>query len=186
MTNLLLTLAFEFFKVGLFAVGGGLAAVPFLAEMSERYGWFTIEDLSTMIAVSESTPGPIGINMATYVGFDLAGIIGALIATLSVAIPSLIIVCIIANCLERFREAKIVKEIFAGLKPAVVAFIISACLSLFLSTLLHTENSFGLTFFNFKNIIIFLALLLLTNYFKKIHPIAVIVIAGVCGVVFGL
>ena len=180
---LLLTIMFEFAKVGLFAVGGGMAAVPFLAEMSEKYGWFTIEKLSTMIAVSESTPGPIGINMATYVGFDLLGLIGALAATLSVAIPSLIIVCLIANGLEKFRQAKIVKQLFAGLKPAVVALIISACASLFVSTLFHSEQSFGLAFFNIHNLILFAVLLIFSNVYKKLHPIALIVIAAIAGIV---
>ena len=181
--TLILTLIFEFAKIGLFAIGGGLAAVPFLAEMSEKYGWFTMDKLSTMIAVSESTPGPIGINMATYVGFDLLGLIGALAATLSVAIPSLIIVCLIANGLERFREAKIVKQLFAGLKPAVVALIISACASLFISTLFNPEHSFGLSFFNINNLILFAALLLLSNIKKKLHPIAIIAIAAIVGIV---
>ena len=82
-------LCIEFFKTGLFAVGGGLASIPFLKEMAVKYGWFTIEDLTTMIAVSESTPGPIGVNMATYVGFHMYGLAGGIAATLSLVAPSI-------------------------------------------------------------------------------------------------
>ena len=186
MTNLLLTLAFEFFKVGLFAVGGGLAAVPFLAEMSERYGWFTIEDLSTMIAVSESTPGPIGINMATYVGYNLAGVIGSLVTTLSIVTPSIIVICIIAKYLKKFKELTIVEEIFSGLKPAVIAFIVAAVLDLFLSTLFNLDLPFGLGTFNFISIALLAILLMVSYRFKDIHPIFFIVAAAILGVIFKL
>ena len=135
MIELMFLIIFEFFKTGLFAVGGGLATIPFLAEMGEKYGWFTMETLSTMIAISESTPGPMGINMATYVGYSLLGVLGSLLSTLSIVAPSIIVICIIANYFEKFKNAKIVKEIFNGLKPAVIAFIIAACLDLFLKTL---------------------------------------------------
>ena len=110
----------EFFKTGLFAVGGGLATIPFLREIGVRYGWYTMSDLSTMIAVSESTPGPMGVNMASYVGFSQYGILGSIVVTLGLVLPSLIIICIIANFLEKFKEATLVQQIFAGLKPAVV------------------------------------------------------------------
>ncbi len=186
MTNILLQLFFEFFKIGLFAFGGGLAAVPFLAEIANKYGWYTLDQLSTMIAVSESTPGPIGINMATYVGFEIGGVLGSLLTTIAIAIPSLIIVCIIANCLKRFQDSVLVKQIFNGLKPAAVAFIVAACLDLFMSTLLNTDLSFGIDFFNIKSIILFFALLILSKCYKKIHPIAIIAIAAICGIIFQL
>jgi len=183
----LLQLILEFFKTGLFAVGGGLATIPFLNEMGTHYGWFTIEDLSTMIAVSESTPGPIGINMATYVGYTVAGISGSLLATLSIVAPSIIVICIIANYFQRFKNAKIVKMIFAGLKPAVVAFITSACLSLFISTLLHLEevtagNLAGM--WNWKCILLLAVLMILRQKFPKLHPIIFIVIAALAGIIF--
>ena len=94
----------EFFKTGLFAVGGGLATIPFLREIGVRYGWYTMSDLSTMIAVSESTPGPMGVNMASYVGFSQYGVLGSIVVTLGLVLPSLIIICIIANFLEKFKE----------------------------------------------------------------------------------
>ena len=92
-----LQLFWEFFKTGLFAIGGGMATVPFLFDISARTGWFTASELANMIAVSESTPGPIGINMATYVGFETAGILGSVIATLGLVIPSIIIIVIIIS-----------------------------------------------------------------------------------------
>ena len=117
-------LIYEFFMTGLFAIGGGLATIPFLTEMAEKYGWFTTDMLSTMIAVSESTPGAMGINMATYVGYITNGLAGGLIATLSLVAPSIIIICIIAKNYQKFKDSKLVKELFVGLKPAVVAFIV--------------------------------------------------------------
>ena len=102
--NTFLLMCWEFFKTGLFAVGGGLATIPFLKEMSVKYGWFTIDKLTTMIAVSESTPGPIGINMATFVGYEMFGIPGAIAATFSLVAPSLIVICIIARMLENIND----------------------------------------------------------------------------------
>ncbi len=179
-------MSYEFFKTGLFAVGGGLATIPFLTEMGERYGWFTTETLSTMIAVSESTPGPMGVNMSTYVGYNNAGLIGAIISTLSIVTPSVIVICIIAKYLKKFKELEIVEEIFSGLKPAVVAFIIAACLNVFITTLFNPDAGFSLAFFNYKTWLLFIALYLFKMKFKDLHPIFIIVIAGVCGVIFGL
>ena len=120
---ILLRLYFEFAKVGLFAVGGGLATIPFLQNMGANTGWFTSTDLTTMIAVSESTPGPMGVNMATYVGFETAGLPGAVIATLGLITPSIIIIMIIAGFLQKFRQSKTVDAIFQGLRPASTALI---------------------------------------------------------------
>ncbi len=186
MSNLWL-LILEFMKTGLFAVGGGLATIPFLNEMGVKYGWFTTDTLSTMIAVSESTPGPIGINMATYVGYNVAGPAGAVLATLSIVAPSIVVICIIANYFQKFKNARIVQMIFAGLKPAVVAFIGAACLNLFISTLLYTKKgiSGGIAeFFNWKCIILLVVLLALKQKFPKVHPIAFIVAAAAVGIVF--
>lgn len=185
MSNLIL-LIFEFFKTGLFAVGGGLTTIPFLTEMSEKYGWFTIEKLSSMIAISESTPGPIGINMATYVGNTVAGVFGGLVVTLSLVAPSIIVICIIANYFQKFKDAKIVKMIFAGLKPAVVAFIASAVLGLFVSTLLNVDAGMEnlLEFFDWKCITLLVVLLVAYEKKPKVHPIFFIVAAAVVGIIF--
>ena len=129
-----LLMCWEFFKTGLFAVGGGLATIPFLQDMANRYGWFTIQDLSTMIAISESTPGPIGVNMATYIGNHMYGFVGGVATTLSLVAPSVIVVCIIAKILERFKESKVIKGIFEGLRPSVVGLILAAVLSIYISS----------------------------------------------------
>lgn len=181
--NKLILLMIEFFKTGLFAVGGGLATIPFLTEMGEKHGWFTMETLSTMIAISESTPGPMGVNMATYVGFTTAGYMGSLLATLSLVTPSVITICIIANYFQKFKNAKIVKMVFAGLKPAVVAFIASACLNLFLTTLFNLDAPIGLQLFDLKCIALFIVLLVLKSK-TKLHPILFITIAAICGIIF--
>ena len=182
MHNLYLLMV-EFFLTGLFAVGGGMATIPFLTEMGEKYGWFTMDMLSTMIAVSESTPGPIGINMATYVGFTINGIIGSLVATISLVTPSVIVICIIANYFQKFKDAKIVQQIFSGLKPAVVAFIVSAVLGLFTSTLFNLENS-GIQIFDFKCILLLIILMLIRKKYSKLHPIVFIVLAAITGIIF--
>ena len=104
---LYLRLMIEFFKTGLFAIGGGLATLPFLYELSEKTGWFTTTDISNMIAISESTPGPIGINMSTYVGFHTAGLLGGIVTTLSLVLPSIIIIEIISKVLTKFKESKV-------------------------------------------------------------------------------
>lgn len=122
-------LFWQFFKTGLFAVGGGLATLPFLQEMSRLTHWFTTTDIADMVAVSESTPGPLGVNMATYVGFKTAGFAGGAIATLGLIAPSIIIILIIARMLRRFQSSAIVSQIFSGLRPASAALIMAAGLS---------------------------------------------------------
>ena len=126
---ILLRLFFEFMKTGLFSVGGGLATLPFLYEMSNNTGWFSHADIADMIAVSESTPGAIGINMSTYAGFKTAGVVGGLVATFGLALPSVIIILIIARFLERFRDSKLVEGAFYGLRPASIAMITAAGLN---------------------------------------------------------
>ena len=135
---ILLRLFYEFFKTGLFSVGGGMATIPFLQHMGETTGWFTNQELTTMIAVSESTPGPMGVNMATYVGFHigsaselgaLGGIVGAVVATLGLITPSIAVILIIAGFLQKFRHSRSVEAVFSGLRPASTALITAAGLS---------------------------------------------------------
>lgn len=122
-----LLLFWEFFKTGLFTVGGGLAALPFLYDISNRTGWYTHAQLIDMIAVSESTPGPIGVNMATYVGFTLAGVPGSVLATFALVLPTVIIAYFVARALNRFRQNPLVNAAFYGLRPAVCGLIANAC-----------------------------------------------------------
>ena len=124
---ILIQLFYEFFKAGLFAVGGGLATLPFLQDISAKTGWFTLDQLADMIAISECTPGPIGVNMATYVGFSTAGVPGALAATLGLIAPSIIVILIIAGFLKRFQDNRYVQAAFYGLRPASTGLIGAAC-----------------------------------------------------------
>ncbi len=178
-----LLLFWEFFKTGLFSVGGGLATIPFLMDMSEKYGWFTSTELSNMIAVSESTPGPIGINMATYVGFTTAGVWGSLVATLGLTLPSLVIIIIIAKFLQKFSENKMVKDTFFCLRPAVVGMLCVSLTSMISPLLIDLAGGSFLEIFNLKAIVLFALMLFGILKFKK-HPIIYIAIGAVVGIVF--
>ncbi len=189
-----LRLIYEFFKTGLFSVGGGLATIPFLRDMGASTGWFTDADLTTMIAVSESTPGPMGVNMATYVGYHIAGIPGAVLATLGLIAPSIIVILIIAGFLARFRESKLVDSAFKGLRPASTALICAAGLSVAKNVLLHTAvlgEGEGLGrvltgLFNWKAVALAAAVFVCMRAkpLKKLHPIVFIGISAVIGAVF--
>ncbi|NLU24324.1 MAG: chromate transporter [Clostridiales bacterium] len=186
-----LRLFYEFFKTGLFAVGGGLATLPFLYDMADRTGWFTAGQLADMLAVSESTPGPIGINMATYVGFTIRGIPGALTATLGIVTPSVIIILIVAAFLKSFRDNRFVNAAFYGLRPASTAMVASAGISVIVLALLQTElfRATGLVtdLLNWKAIALAAVLLVLTRWVKPtkgLHPILFILSSAVIGVIF--
>ena len=188
---ILLRLFYEFFKTGLFAVGGGMATLPFLYDISTRTGWYTHEKLADMIAVSESTPGPIGVNMATYVGFETAGIPGAVIATLGLVTPSIIIILLIARALKAFRENPYVEAGFYGLRPCSVGLIAAAGFLVvrlaLLNTGLYEKSGQLLDLFNFKAIALAAVLLVCTRYIKKLkglHPIVFIACSAVIGIVF--
>ncbi len=189
-----LMLFWEFFKTGLFAVGGGMATIPFLYEMSDKYPtWFSHQDLANMIAVGESTPGPIGVNMATYVGFItgdgiLGSVIGATAATLGLVTPSIIIILIIAAVLKSFRNNKYVNNAFYGLRPASTGLIAAAGLSVLISNLFLGEE-IALALFNWKGLILAIVLWVLTNVIKKtkkLHPIIFIGISAIAGIVFSM
>ena len=190
--KLLLTLFFEFFKTGLFAVGGGMATLPFLYDMSARHpDWFTTAQLADMIAVSESTPGPIGVNMATYVGFRTAGVLGGLITTLGLVTPSVIIILLIARVLKQFRENKYVDAAFYGLRPCSVGLIAAAGL-LVVKIALFDFDAYALSgeiadLFRVKALILTAVLLVLTRAVKatkKLHPIFFILGSALVGVIF--
>ena len=187
---ILLRLFWEFFKTGLFAVGGGMATLPFLYDMSEKTGWFTAAQLADMIAVSESTPGPIGVNMATFAGFTTAGIPGAVASTLGLVTPSVIIILIIAGILQAFRKNKYVDAAFYGLRPCSVGLIAAAGMLVVKISLFRFEalgEGLSPEFFNFKAIALAAALLVLTRYVKftkKFHPIVFILASALIGVVF--
>lgn len=175
---------FEFFKTGLFALGGGLATIPFLVEMSERYQWFTTSLLTDMIAVSESTPGAIGINMATYTGYHIAGIPGGIITTLGLVAPSIIVICIVAHFLKVFKDSSLIQSIFYGIRPAVTALIASAGISIFISALFQEGNQL-MEQIKWPCILLFLAVFYLSNH-KKWHPILCIALSACIGIIFQL
>ena len=181
---MLLRLFWEFFKIGLFAVGGGMATIPFLQNIGATTGWFTDADLTTMIAVSESTPGPIGVNMATYVGFTTGGIGGALVATIGLVTPSVIVILIVAAFLKAFRDSKWVSAAFYGLRPASTALVAAAGISVVPIALLHSGMT-GLAALNWPAIALAAVLLVCTNWVpvvKKWHPIVFIGISALVGV----
>lgn len=186
-----LNLFYEFFKTGLFAVGGGLATLPFLYDMADRTGWFSSSQLADMLAVSESTPGPIGVNMATYVGFTIRGIPGALVATLGLVTPSVIVILIVAAFLKSFRDNRFVNAGFYGLRPASTAMVASAGISVVALVLLQVDQ-FRATgaladLFNWKGVALAAVLLVLTRWVKPtkgLHPILFILASAVVGVVF--
>lgn len=180
-------LIYQFFKTGLFSIGGGLATLPFLYEMSATTGWFTEQDILNLLAVSESTPGPIGINMSTYVGYITAGVPGAIIASLSLAAPSVIVILLIIKVLDKFKGSPVVDGIFKGLRPASIGLITAAFLGVAKESLLNLENFAGfstiLSVFNWKAILLAVVLFFAMRKWKK-HPIVYIAIAAVAGILF--
>lgn len=193
---LFLRLFWEFFKTGLFAIGGGMATIPFLEDMAEKTGWFTSTDLANMIAVGESTPGPIGVNMATYVGFvagmgemgTVGAVIGAIVATLGLITPSIIIILAIAAVLKSFKDNFYVNSAFFGLRPASTGLIAAAGIGVIADNLFlggkHTIEAL-----NWKGLILAAVLWALTNVVKptkKLHPIIFIGISAVAGIVFSM
>ena len=185
-----LQLLYEFFKAGLFAIGGGMATLPFLYDMSDKMGWFTYADLANMVAISESTPGPIGINMATYVGYTLRGVPGAVTATVGLITPSIIIILIIAKFLQAFKDSPLVDAAFYGLRPASTGLIAAAGLSVLALVLVNPGVSEGagiLELINIKSILLIAVLYYFTAVCKKtkgLHPVCFIAASAVVGIVF--
>ena len=185
-----LRLFFEFCRVGLFSVGGGLATIPFLTDLGSRTGWFGPGDLANMIAISESTPGPMGVNMATYVGFHTAGIQGGIIATLGLIFPSIVIILVIAGFLQRFRQSKAVDAVFYGLRAASVALITAAMLQvakIALFRLPQGDSAFAY-YPNFTAILLAVAVFVCVKFtpLKKLHPIVFIAASAVIGIILGM
>lgn len=179
----------EFFKIGLFAIGGGLATIPFLQDLIGKYNWFTQNDLVDMIAVSQSTPGPIGINMATYVGYKAGGILGALVASFSLILPSFIIIIIIAHFFAKFNDNTIVKSAFNGLRPAVTGLIAAVGVEISKVSILKLDNMKNVSqlhkIFDYKALLLFFIILYFSNKYDR-HPIFYIAISAFIGIIFKL
>lgn len=171
---ILATLFYEFFKIGLFAVGGGMVTIPFLFDLTKRFDWFTAQELTDMVAVSQSTPGPVGVNMATYAGYETAGILGGIIATLGLVVPSIIIVILVSKLLSRWAENVCVTNIMASIRPAVAALILQAGVELLkISVKDYFAALFGVAVF-------------VLIYFYKKSPIFYIILSAVLGIVLKL
>lgn len=181
-----LTLFWTFFKIGLFTFGGGYAMIPLIQSEVLAHGWMELEDLINFIAVSESTPGPFAINISTFIGAEMGGILGSLCATLGVVLPSFVIILFVAKIYDKFRQSKLVSGAMTGLKPAVIGLIGAAVVSV-------GENVFfydGLTFDVFKTISFYISLaIFLVMLFlilkKKLHPIIIICISAAVGIAAG-
>ncbi len=194
---LYLKLFWEFFKTGLFAIGGGMATIPFLYDLADATGWFTRMDLANMIAVSESTPGPIGVNMATYVGYVTGmgegggipgALLGAAVATIGLVTPSVIVILLVAAVLKSFRNNQSVNNAFYGLRPASTGLIAAAGISVAVSTLMPTVAGSVFTL-NWKGLVLAAVLWLLTNKVektKKLHPIVFIGLSALVGILWGM
>lgn len=170
---------YEFFKIGLFSVGGGLATLPFLYDLARRFDWFSMQDISNMVAISESTPGPMGINMATYVGFLHSGFLGAVLTPLSEVLPSIIVILIIAKFLQKFRQSTVFNDIFYGLRPASTAMIVTAGLSIVKIAFFGEKY----TDFFWQGAILAVIIYIALKKFK-LHPVVYIAASAVLGVLF--
>lgn len=180
-----LLLFWEFFKIGLLSVGGGLASLPFLFDLSGKYDWYTLQELADMVAISESTPGPIGANMATYVGYVTGGIPGSVVATLGMALPSILLSLALCLVLRRFAASDWLERAFWALRPAVAGLIAAVGCSLIDLALAQNVNSGLLAGVNWPAALLFALLLPAVFYFKK-HPIFYIAAGAVLGLVFQL
>ena len=180
-----LQLFWEFLKIGLFAVGGGMATLPFLQDLSEKTGWYSQALITDMIAISESTPGPIGINMATYVGCNVAGFLGGVVATMGEILPAIVIVVTVSRYLEKFRGSKLVDAAFYGLRPAVTGLIAAAGISVVKVAMFHfdlyRQTGVLTDAFDLKKIIFFVAAFAAIKKFK-LHPVVYIACAAVVGI----
>lgn len=201
-----LLMCWEFFTTGLFSVGGGLATLPFLTQMSKDYpDWFSLSELADMVAVAESTPGPIGVNMSTYVGYKVFGLFGGFTSTLFLVLPSFLVILFVSSVWEKYKEAESVKKIFSALRAAAIGLIISAGAGVFVSAVFPEFTTAGLTLealadfpntaenFKFliasldiKPLILFAVVMVATQTkkLKDLHPIFFILVSAVVGIIF--
>ncbi len=180
-----LELFYVFFCIGAFTIGGGYAMLPLMQQQVVEKQWMTLERVNQFVSISESTPGPFAVNMATYVGAEMGGVFGSVCATLGVVMPSFIIILIVAKCYDKFRSSRIVKGCMSGLKPAVVGLIGNAFVNVFMAIFFST----GFTSAVFVDISFYVYLALsgamLFLAIKKVHPILIICISAVAGIIIG-
>lgn len=171
---LYLQLFWQFFQIGVFSFGGGYATLPFLYEIADKFHWYSSADLTNMLAISSITPGPVGVNVATFAGFNSGGILGSLIATTSVVLPSFIIVTIVSKMLEKFRTNKYVKGAVSAVKPAGCALLSAVGIKLLFTSNLHLFGT-----------LLLVALITLSVVRKKTDPLVYLGVSAVAGLVIG-
>ncbi len=183
MYKLYFLLFYEFTKIGVFAIGGGYAALPFLYYLQEKYNWFGIDELTNMIAVSNITPGPVGINMATYTGFTTAKLTGALIATIAIVLIPFIITIIITKLFTKFQNSPFICSLFTGLKPAACALLTSIGLKLLFQTITYTNREFqNNILIDYQALLLFL-IIIIPFLFTKKNPLLVILMGAIGGII---
>ena len=179
-----LELFYVFFLIGAFTFGGGYAMIAMIQQQVEARGWMNTEQLVDFVAIAESTPGPIAVNMATFVGTQMGGIFGAVCATLGVVLPSFIVILIVARCYQAFCKSKWVQAVMSGLKPAVVGLIGAALLTVAGSVFFPQGRALAV-----REMLLWaavaVAVFLLSRRYKKLHPIVIICICAVIGIAAG-
>jgi len=181
----LLYLAANFFRIGLFAIGGGLATLPFLFEIADSSDWLTREAIANMLAVAQSLPGAIGVNLAAYVGFVYSGPAGGFAAAIGLVAPSIVIIIIIARILQSFKESKIVKSLFTAFRPAAAGLLSAAGFAAIALSIWNAAAPVWYEFIRWKELVLLAVLFFLVYKFKK-HPLLYITGAGIIGIVLGL
>ncbi len=173
MINLFIQIFLQFFHIGLFSFGGGYATLPFLYDIAEKFDWYTVDQLTDMVAVSSITPGPVGVNMATFSGFATSGIIGALVATIAIMLPSFIIVSVVFKLIDKFKNNNYIKSIIQSLKPAGCALLCAVGIKLIFTSHLQLIGC------------IILALFIGTSFIKKQDPLFYLGISAILGFILG-
>jgi chromate transporter len=175
----------EFFKIGLFSIGGGLATLPFLFDLAARYDWLGPEKVGDFLAIAQSSPGAVGVNMAAQSGFAAAGIPGAVIAPLGLVSVPIVVIIIVARMLARFKESRVVEAVFSGLRPAAAGLIGAAGFGVWKLSLYNGNAPIWYEALRLRETLLFIVLFALIRKFKK-HPVVYIAAAGIAGVVFQL
>ena len=181
----LLLLYAEFFKIGLFAVGGGFATLPFLFQMADKYEWLNRETVGNFLAIAQSSPGAVGVNMAAQTGFQYGGAAGAFIAALGLVSPAVLIISVIARMLRSFRENKTAVSVFAGLRPAACGLLAAAGLGVWKLALYKPDAAALYDLLRWKELAVFAALFFAVRKFKR-HPVLYIAAGAILGIALGL
>jgi chromate transporter len=182
--KLLFELLITFFKIGLFTFGGGYAMIPLMSDEVVSKGWLLSEQLMDFIAISESTPGPFAINMATFIGYNQQGILGAIMATLGVVMPSFIIILIIAKAFHKFASNKYVVGFLSGVKPVVVGIIFAVAFTFLLKSIFNIDilNILDVEF-HWSSLLIFLTVFAMSRIWRKLHPVYIVLVSGIMGLI---